>query len=498
MTEELISLAVIVLVAAVCPIIAHSIPKKPIPETVFLLIAGALLGPNMAGVIELSDAIKLLSELGLAFLFLLAGFEIDPKNITGHQGKRGFATWLVCLALGFAAVAGVSQVTPYFSLGDLGGVAVAIALGTTALGTLMPILKERNLIDTRVGDSVLAYGTWGELGPVIAMALLLSSRAEWKTLAVLLAFAAVAVLAAVIPAKARKAGGRIYRFLADNANTTSQTTMRVTVLLLVALVALSAVFDLDAVLGAFAAGFVLRYVIPSGNHDLEHKLDGAAFGFFIPVFFVVSGAKIDLLAVFDQPLLLVGFIVALLLIRAIPIFVSLSTDPETKTMSSHNRVSVALYCTTALPLIVAVTSVATNADAMSSETASVLVAAGAITVLVMPLLAQLTYRVADVHPVETAKEVAQDPRHITDIVGDHIAFAELTKPDLEEQGRRGKHKADKAKARLEKQHKRHDLIEQARVERHQRRVELHRELRQERAQQREDLMRQLKEIEEED
>lgn len=375
---------------------------------------------------------------------------------------------------------------------------MAIALGTTALGTLMPILKERNLIDTRVGDSVLAYGTWGELGPVIAMALLLSSRAEWKTLAVLLAFAVVAVLAAVIPAKARKAGGRIYRFLADNANTTSQTTMRVTVLLLVALVALSAVFDLDAVLGAFAAGFVLRYVIPSGNHDLEHKLDGAAFGFFIPVFFVVSGAKIDLMAVFDQPLLLVGFIVALLLIRAIPIFVSLSTDPETKTMSSHNRVSVALYCTTALPLIVAVTSVATNADAMSSETASVLVAAGAITVLVMPLLAQLTYRVADVHPVETAKEVAQDPRHITDIVGDHIAFAELTKPDLEEQGRRGKRKADKAKARLEKQHKRHDLIEQARAERHQRRVELHRELRQERAQKREDLMLQLKEIDEED
>ena len=34
---------------------------------------------------------------------------------------------------------------------------------------------------TQVGESVLAYGTWGELGPVLAMALLLSTRAEWKT-----------------------------------------------------------------------------------------------------------------------------------------------------------------------------------------------------------------------------------------------------------------------------------------------------------------------------
>ncbi len=206
MTEDLISLAVIVLVAAACPLAAQAIPKKPIPETVFLLIAGAVLGPNMVGAIHLSDSIGLLSELGLAFLFLLAGYEIDPKNITGHQGKRGFATWLVCLGLGFGAVALSDFVSPT----ELSGVAFAIALGTTALGTLIPILKERNLLGTRVGDSVLAYGTWGELGPIIAMALLLSTRAEWKTVVILLLFAAVAVLVAIIPAKARKAGGGRY------------------------------------------------------------------------------------------------------------------------------------------------------------------------------------------------------------------------------------------------------------------------------------------------
>lgn len=472
MTEDLISLAVIVLVAAACPLAAQAIPKKPIPETVFLLIAGAVLGPNMVGAIHLSDSIGLLSELGLAFLFLLAGYEIDPKNITGHQGKRGFATWLVCLGLGFGAVALSGFVSPT----ELSGVAFAIALGTTALGTLIPILKERNLLGTRVGDSVLAYGTWGELGPIIAMALLLSTRAEWKTVVILMLFAAVAVLVAIIPAKARKAGGKIYRFLAENANTTSQTTMRVTVLLLVALVTLSALFNLDAVLGAFAAGFVLRYIIPEGNNSLEHKLDGIAFGFFVPLFFVVSGAKISLYAVLADPLLLIGFIASLLLIRAVPIFVSLSTDRETRSMSSHNRVTVALYCTTALPLIVAVTSVATKAGAMSQDVASVLVASGAITVLVMPLLTSLTYRVADAHPVEAAREVANDPHHIGEILQDHWVYAHLTETSNEKVSKRREKKRAHAKAVLEVHHKRHDLIEQAKLEQHQRHLELMRDL----------------------
>ena len=410
MTVDLVSLAIIALVAAACPIVAKLIPNKLVPETVFLLIAGALLGPNMTGAIVLTDAVGLLSDLGLAFLFLLAGYEINPKSLTGSQGKRGLATWCVSIVLAFLFV--------HFARGlfsnELESVAIAIALTTTALGTLMPILKERGLMGTQVGESVLAYGTWGELGPVLAMALLLSTRAEWKTVLILLAFVALCV-----PAKAKKAGHKLFNFLTENAEGTSQTMMRVTVLLLVGLVALSAAFDLDIVLGAFAAWFVLRYIIPEGDHALEHKLDGVAYGFLIPVFFVASGAKIDLMAVFQQPVVLVGFIVLLLLIRTVPIFVALATGKDTRSISTHNRLTIALYCTTALPIIVAVTSVAVSANAMSQETASVLVAAGAITVFLMPLMGMLTYRVADAKPIEAVKEISRNPRDIGDILREH-------------------------------------------------------------------------------
>lgn len=155
-------------------------------------------------------------------------------------------------------------------------------------------MRERSLTGTRVGDSILAYGTWGELGPVLAMSVLLSARTGIQTLVILGLFAVVCVLLAVVPSRSRRVGSRFFSFVEERADTTSQTFVRLTVFILVTLVAFSAIFDLDIVLGSFAAGFVLRYIIPEGNHTLETKLDGLAYGFLIPVFFTVSGAKIDL------------------------------------------------------------------------------------------------------------------------------------------------------------------------------------------------------------
>lgn len=390
MTVDLVSLTIIALVAAVCPLVANLVPRQLIPETVLLLLAGALLGPHGANVVLLTDAVTLLSDLGLAFLFLLAGYEINPKSLMGTQGKRGLVTWIISFALAYLVLSTAFSFPEHLEL-----VALAIALTTTALGALLPILKERGLVGTRLGDLVLSYGTWGELCPVLAMALLLSTRAEWKTMVILLIFAVLCIVVAAIPARSKRAGTKLYHFLTERAESTSQTMMRLSVLMLMVLVAFSALFDLDIVLGAFAAGFILRYVIPEGNRSLEAKLDGIAYGFLIPLFFVVSGAKIDISAVASQPILLVVFILALLVIRCLPVYVALSTGKETRNLSRHNRTAVALYCTTALPLIVAVTSVTVNAGVMTQATASVLVAAGAVTVFLMPLLASIAYRVID-------------------------------------------------------------------------------------------------------
>ena len=88
-----------------------------------------------------------------------------------------------------------------------------------------------------------------------------------------------------------------------------------------------------------------------------------------------------------NPLLLVVFIIMLILVRAVPVFVATTLDANARRPTGHGR------CTTALPVIVAVTSVAVGAGTMQEDTASTLVAAGAVSVFLMPLIAGVTGRI---------------------------------------------------------------------------------------------------------
>ena len=238
--------------------------------------------------------------------------------------------------------------------------------------------------------------------------------------AVLVLFAAVCVLVALQAERARAWGSRLWKWVADNAETSSQATLRVTVLLLVTLLALAAALDLDAVLAAFAAGFILRHLLPDerGKRLLD-KIEILANGFFVPAFFVISATSIDFAAVGAAPGLLAIFVGLLLLVRALPVAVCLQVFPETRDMPAGEKVSASLYCTMALPLIVALTEAATAVDAMPESMASVLVTAGALTVLVIPVLTNASRVAIAAHPVEAAHEIAEHPDSVREIIYEH-------------------------------------------------------------------------------
>lgn len=392
--NEFSSLFVISIIAVIAPLLAHLIPKRIIPETVILVLLGMVAGPYMLGFIALSDSIKLLTELGLAFLFLLAGYEIEVEEMRGRRGLSALGGWIATFIIALTLVQFIPGVTGYIE-----SFALAIAFSATALGTLIPILKERGLMKSNVGLDVLAHGTLGELGPITAMALLLSVRSPWETVLILTIFLAVSVTMAVIPVKARDAGLRLVKFVHLKAETTAQTTVRLTVMLMVGLVLLAYVFDLDVVLGAFAAGFIIRTILPTGREELEQKLDGLAFGFLIPLFFITSGAAINVAAVMEVPWALVLVVFGLLVARAVPVFFATYFTVEADQYSTRERLTVAFYATTSLPIIVAVTHVATEAGAMGPRAASILVAGGALSVLIMPLLASISQSAAQARPI---------------------------------------------------------------------------------------------------
>jgi Kef-type K+ transport system membrane component KefB len=387
METTAVSLFWIVLCAVAAPLLAGLVPRRLVPEVVLLLVFGMIIGPEVLDLAQLDGGIEALKELGLGLLFLLAGYEIEVKQLTGRGGRRAFITWLISFALAFSLV---------FLLGFLGVLsarsAVAIALTSTALGTLLPILRDSGLLNTRVGTAVLNHGAVGELGPVVAMALLLGTGGSFEAIVVLVVFGLVALAVAMISTRLRP-GSSLYSLIERGSETTAQTTVRLVVLLLVGLGVLAIAFDLDVVLGAFAAGFVLRRALPEGNESLEHKLDGLAFGLLIPIFFITSGMAIDPRAVAEQPIALLTFVALILIVRGVPIFLAswLERDPPggPRMFTRRDSLRIALYGATGLPIIVAVTSVAVNSGQMTDQHASLLVAGGAITVLALPMTATL-------------------------------------------------------------------------------------------------------------
>ncbi|EHK80652.1 MULTISPECIES: cation:proton antiporter [Rhodococcus] len=394
------SLFWIAVAAVLAPLIAGAVPRRLVPEVVLLLVTGVLIGPYAFDLAETGSEIGILRELGLGMLFLLAGYEIDPAELRGRGGRRAMLTWCVCMLLALGTVAALGAVGQVHA-----EIAVAIALTSTALGTLLPILADRGLVATPLGRSVLNHGAFGELLPVVAMATLLGARGALGSLIVLLAFAVVAVAVAVLPTWILREGSRFTQFVRLGSDTTAQIPVRLTMLLLVGLIAVAAVFDLDIILGAFAAGFILRRTIPAGDERLEKKLDGLGYGFLIPIFFVTSGMAIDVGAVVSAPGILLAFLGLLVLVRGVPVFVAsrLERDETGKRMfGTAEQLQIALYSTTGLPLIVAVTGVAVSADQMSNASASILVAAGAVTVLVLPMLAGLLHHPAAVETPERA------------------------------------------------------------------------------------------------
>lgn len=379
--DVVVSLSLIILIAVLAPILTSRL--RMVPEVVLLLIGGMVIGPHVMAIATEGEAIELLSELGLGMLFLIAGYEIEVPELTGRRGKRAWVAWLVSLGLAI----GLVYVLGVMAESGTAGLSVAIAMTATALGTLLPILREAGLKNTAVGRSVTVHGAVGELGPVLAMALLIGTRNTLVSLLVLLAFGAVAVIAAVIPLRLQRVSTRLKALIAYKSETTSQLGVRITLLLLILLITVAALMDLDIILGAFTAGFILRRLLPKGDERLEMKLDAIGYGFLIPIFFVVSGMGISPASVAADPMLLVGFLVVMILVRGVPVWIELRMDKQ-GVLTPHGRLQVATYSATSLPMIVAVMSVAVAAEAVPADIAGVLVAAGALSVLVMPLVAQ--------------------------------------------------------------------------------------------------------------
>lgn len=374
------ALVLIPLLAVAAPLLARGVRRAVrVPIIVFELILGILIGPAVLGWVEPNIVIERLGDLGLAMLFFMAGSEIDFRAIAGRPLVRASLGWLTSLVLGI----GVGLlVAPTESV-----VVIAVALSSTALGTLMPILRDAGEMHTAFGRVVTAIGSVGEFLPLIAISVLLSTRRAPAAAAVLLAFVVLAVVIIFIAHRAQH--GRLHGFVRATLHTSDQFGVRFVILLIAGLVGLSLVFDLDMLLGAFVAGAVWRIIMARAPEEdaeaVNSKLEAIAFGFLVPVFFIYTGVTFDLGSLLASPkaLALVPLLlVALLVIRGVAAQFSMP-----KGSGVRDRTAVGLLAATGLPIIVAVTGIGVNEGVLDPATAAALVGAGMLSVLLYPLLA---------------------------------------------------------------------------------------------------------------
>jgi Kef-type K+ transport system membrane component KefB len=242
---------------------------------------------------------------------------------------------------------------------------------------------------------VLAVGSVGEFGPIVLIALLLSGNNQAVTLLLLGAFAVFAVGFGF--AASRPWGRRVTDSLRHGLHASSQLPVRVAMLLIIALILLTTKLGLDILLGAFAAGVVVRVAV-AGREDLDEiaafrgKLEAIGFGVFIPIFFVLSGARLDLDAFRQHPeaLLAIPLVLALMLIaRGGPVLLVYRTE-----LPTAERWALGVLAATGLPLIVVITAIGTANGYVAPQTAAALVTAGMLSVLTLPLVATRILRSA--------------------------------------------------------------------------------------------------------
>lgn len=383
------ALVIIGAVAVLAPLVVDLPPRLRLPVVVAELGFGILIGPDVLGLVEVDDLIDFLSQLGLAFLFFLAGLEIDLGRIRGRPIRLATGGWLLSIALAFG-ITGILHATGYV----ISELYLAIALSTTALGVLMPILRDLGELETRFGTFTVAAGALGEFGPILAIALLLSGDSAGLAAILLVVFTVAALLAAFLTLRFRPP--RLIGVLQRTMHSSAQLPVRLSILILLALVYLASREGLDLLLGAFAAGIIVGLVTKSEDAEpLRVKLEGIGFGFFIPIFFVVSGIEFDLEALLDSPSSILRvplFLLLFLVVRGLPALLLYRRD-----LPRAERLPLALLSSTALPLVVAVTTIAVEAGKMRSENAAALVGAAMISVFLYPLIA-LTLRRRDVSP----------------------------------------------------------------------------------------------------
>jgi Kef-type K+ transport system membrane component KefB len=383
------NLLIIVAAGLVAPLALGCFPRLRLPAIVLEMVLGIVIGPSGFGWVTSDLPVSILALVGLAFLLFLMGLEVDLVRLRGRilrLSAIGFA-----VSFGIAIIVGLGLEAGGFTNSSL---FVAIVLVASSLGAIVPVLKDSGNVTSGFGQLVMAAASIAELGSIVLLSLFFSSRGSTGTVGTLIllgGFGLVVLLVGLAIAGVEHSIGlvRVLRRLQD---TTAQIRVRGAFVLLIGFTALAGKAGVGTNLGAFAAGALLSLLDRDEAMTHPHfrvKLEAVGFGVFVPIFFVTTGVRFDLHALFASASTVARvplFLLAIYVVRGLPALVYL------RLLGRCRSLIAGVLQSTSLTFIVAATQIGLAIGVVGRASAAALVAAGMLSVTISPTLALVLLR----------------------------------------------------------------------------------------------------------
>ncbi len=366
---------------------------RAIPTVVGEILAGIIIGPSLLGWIHPDEhTLELLSEIGFAFLMFLAGLEIDftflrtlssrKQRLLENPVASGSIIFLLTLLLGLLASLGFYRAEfipdPWL---------MTLILSTTSLGIVVPVLKERRLLASRLGQNLLIAALLADFLTMFLITVYVTvhlSGLSFEILLVTLLFVPLAGLY-VLTNRYLKSS-RWWRLLEELSGATAQIKVRGAFAIMMAFVVLAASLGVELILGAFLGGVLISLISTPADEEVRHKLDAIGYGFFIPLFFIDVGIQFNMQAFVSDSRAWVLFPLMLGAAFAIKLLASL---PLRAAFSWRETLAGGALLSARLSLIIAASSIGLRLGLISDAVNASIVLTAAVTASLSPLIFNL-------------------------------------------------------------------------------------------------------------
>lgn len=379
-----LSLFLVVLLALVIPIFMARFQISNVPTAVAEIIVGIIMGSSGFNLITSTHDLTLLSNLGVILLMFLSGMEIDfdllqRKNNPKGKSQAGKAvdplktaiTAFIGIVIMAFVLAYVLRLTGLFSEVML----AAIILMTVALGVVIATLKEKDILGRPIGQTILLTAVLGEVIPLLLLTIYASingGNAEQLWLIILLFVAAIFLL---------RRFKQPYLWFAKITKSTTQLDIRLAFFLIFALVTVAETVGAENILGAFLAGMVMKLLEPS--EATKDKLTSIGYGFFIPIFFIMTGVGLNLRSLFAHPssLMLLPVLVIFLFIAKVPVLLT-----YVRYFQKKNAFAGGFLTATTITIVLPTLQVARKLHAITSTQSDAFILAAVIVCILSPIV----------------------------------------------------------------------------------------------------------------